>query len=242
MLPLLQQVNFFWHSSLLVLIAHYHVLYALSCLYPTGNHLIPNPTLLLTLLFLAFFRLLTGLIESTYAFGLLQTDIPPEIGFVLLLLSPLALLISPRWVSGRAARSLALSARLLVLLGWGLLPWLDTREKLLAGGIGAGLFWLFLPAFLRAAPGLATPFHMGGALALAGLASIFLHALNAGLPPDGAQARLVYGLLAGLGMVLLSGRPALAAEPALSAPPRRPRVPVARAARPPRALPGQGAV
>ena len=31
--------------------------------------------------FLAFFQLITGLIEATYTFGLLSVDIPPEIIF-----------------------------------------------------------------------------------------------------------------------------------------------------------------
>jgi hypothetical protein len=43
---------------------------------------------LFAVLFLVFFQLLTTFIEKTYVFGLLQTDIPAEIAFVLFLLLP----------------------------------------------------------------------------------------------------------------------------------------------------------
>ena len=49
-----------------------------------------------SLLALAFLCLLTTFVEAVYTFGLLGTDIPPEIVCVLFLLSPLLLLVFPR--------------------------------------------------------------------------------------------------------------------------------------------------
>jgi endonuclease/exonuclease/phosphatase family metal-dependent hydrolase len=166
-----------------------------------------QPLILYSLLFLAFFQLLSGLIEATYAFGLLQVDIPPEIGFVLFLLSPLVLIVFPGWLEGRAARNMALLTGLLALYCWGLLPWLDTRGRLLAAGLGTGLLLLFLPALLRQAPAHFSPRRLGCALGLAGLLSILLYTLGGGQPPAGLLARAIHGLLAGLAMVLFAWFP-----------------------------------
>ena len=46
---------------------------------------------LASILFLFFLQLLTEYVESIYLFGLLGSSIPPEIGMVLLFLSPLVL-------------------------------------------------------------------------------------------------------------------------------------------------------
>lgn len=43
------------------------------------------------LLFAAFFWLLTRFVEAIYTLGLLGVEIPPEVGSVVLLLSPLVL-------------------------------------------------------------------------------------------------------------------------------------------------------
>jgi endonuclease/exonuclease/phosphatase family metal-dependent hydrolase len=105
------------------------------------------PVALFSILFLFFFQLLTDFMVAVYAFGLLQVDIPIEIAFVLLLLSPVLLILFPRWLSGRrtllALVSLVLICRVIEVL-------LDTRGQLIVAGIGTASFLIFLPAWLAA--------------------------------------------------------------------------------------------
>src|SRR5512139_1380864 len=103
------------------------------------------PIILFSILFLFFLQLLTDFVAAVYAFGLLQVEIPIEIAFVLLLLSPVLLILFPRWLSGRRALlalvSLMLICRIVEVL-------LDTRGQLIVAGIGTASFLIFLPAFL----------------------------------------------------------------------------------------------
>src|SRR5512139_3628032 len=103
------------------------------------------PVVLFSILFLFFFQLLTDFMAAVYAFGLLQVDIPIEIAFVLLLLSPVLLVLFPRWLSGRrtllALVSLMLICRVVEVL-------LDTRGQLIAAGISTAAFLIFLPGWL----------------------------------------------------------------------------------------------
>ena len=52
------------------------------------------------LLFLFFFQLVSDFVEAIYAFGLMGTDIPVEIVFVLFFFSPIILLILPKGITG----------------------------------------------------------------------------------------------------------------------------------------------
>jgi endonuclease/exonuclease/phosphatase family metal-dependent hydrolase len=104
-----------------------------------------SPIVLFSILWLFFFQLLTDFVAAVYAFGLLQVEIPIEIAFVLLLLSPVLLVMFPRWLSTRRA--------LLVLVGLVLIcrvveVLLDTRGQMIVAGIGTASFLIFLPAFL----------------------------------------------------------------------------------------------
>ncbi len=103
------------------------------------------PVVLFSILFLSFFQLLTDFIAAVYAFGLLQVEIPIEIAFVLLLLSPVLFVLFPRRLSTRRAvlmlASLVLISRIVEVL-------LDTRGQMIVAGIGTASFLIFLPAFL----------------------------------------------------------------------------------------------
>src|SRR5512139_2184025 len=103
------------------------------------------PVVLFSILFLFFFQLLTDFVAAVYAFGLLQVDIPIEIAFVLLLLSPVLLILFPRWLSGQRAL-LALVTVVLICRVVEVL--LDTRGQLIVAGIGTASFLISLPAFL----------------------------------------------------------------------------------------------
>jgi endonuclease/exonuclease/phosphatase family metal-dependent hydrolase len=136
------------------------------------------PIILFSILFLFFFQLLTDFMAAVYAFGLLQVDIPIEIAFVLLLLSPVLLILFPRWLSGRRALlalvSVVLICRVLEVL-------LDTRGQLIVAGIGTASFLIFLPAWLavqsRESAGLRSlTVGLGAMFAMA--LSLLLRALN----------------------------------------------------------------
>jgi endonuclease/exonuclease/phosphatase family metal-dependent hydrolase len=135
--------------------------------------------LLYAILFLAFFQLLTDLVEATYAFGLLMTGIPVEIASILLLLSPVLLLVFPRRVP---RRFLVISAGLVLVCRAGSVV-LDTRGQMLLSGVGTGLFLLFLPVLVwhyGQKKDKTAGISLAAGLALAVLLSILLRALYSG--------------------------------------------------------------
>jgi hypothetical protein len=79
-----------------------------------------------------------------YAFGLLNTNIPPELVTVLVLLSPLLLLLLP---GGIPSGGLLILGELAVLCR-AVEVLLDTHGRMLVSGLGVGVFLLFFPALL----------------------------------------------------------------------------------------------
>jgi endonuclease/exonuclease/phosphatase family metal-dependent hydrolase len=93
---------------------------------------------------LFFFQLITEFIEAVYLFGLLGSEIPPEIGMVFLFLSPLLLFcfrnrISPRWIN--LLLTVALLARTVEII-------LPTRGRMIVSGIGVAAMLMVFPAIL----------------------------------------------------------------------------------------------
>jgi len=132
----------------------------------------------LSLVFLTFFQLVSDFIESVYTFGLLGTDIPPEMVSVVLFFTPLALLFVRRTPSLRVALILAADAALLRALEIVLPP----AGKMLAGGLGVGVMLVLLPNLLantRRSRGL-NAVSMSAGLALSLAFSILLRSLGAG--------------------------------------------------------------
>lgn len=161
-------------------------------------------TLLLATLFFAFLHLLTLFIEAVYTLGLLGVEIPPQIGFVALLLAPLLLLAFPRWLAQRSHR-LARWTMAAALLCSSIAALLPIDWRLLVTGLGCGAFLLGLPALLRLRPGAAA---LGGGLALAGLATAALRALHSGNLLARAPLWLAAAALLGItGLVLLRRLP-----------------------------------
>ncbi len=78
-----------------------------------------------------FFQLLTDFVASVYAFGLLGTDIPPEIATVLVLFAPVLLLLMRRAPSQSKLLGLILLTGIVEVL-------LDTRGRMLVSGLGVG--------------------------------------------------------------------------------------------------------
>jgi endonuclease/exonuclease/phosphatase family metal-dependent hydrolase len=166
--------------------------------------------LLDSLLFLVFFCSLTSFIEATYSIGLLGVDLPPEIAYALLILSPLVLLFFPRLLESRGGAK--------ILGGLGLVAWaislpLGTKGRMIAAGLGCALLLLFFPARLRQAG--RGKLELGGGLALAVLLSAAARSLRSGnlILSDGAY--LVLGIILAalaLSLLLLEGK-----EPPLAA-------------------------
>jgi endonuclease/exonuclease/phosphatase family metal-dependent hydrolase len=96
------------------------------------------------LLSLFFLQLLSEFVEAVYAFGLLNTSLPPELVAVLVLLSPLLLLLLP---GGIPSGGLLILGELVVICR-AVEVVMDTRGRMLVSGLGAGAFLLFFPALL----------------------------------------------------------------------------------------------
>ncbi len=159
---------------------------------------------LFAVLFLFFLQLLTTFIESTYAFGLLQTGIPYEAAAILLLFSPLALLFFKRRDPERA---LLLTGELLLLFRMPLAVLVDTRGKMLLAGAGTALFLVFFPLLLwrlgRKGDS-AGALRLGAGLVTGAALNILLRTVNSGndITEFGMFRYLAWALAIGAGLLL----------------------------------------
>ena len=133
------------------------------------------------IIFSVFFQLLTEFVEAIYLYGLLGTDIPPEIGMVLLFFSPALLLVFKKPFTTTKGWQILLSIALIARVIEISLP---TRGRLIASGIGLAAILLFFPAFLAAKQKSATnkgfTKETGAGLTLAIFLLILFRALNSG--------------------------------------------------------------
>ncbi len=146
------------------------------------NRRFPLDVFVYAILFLFFIQLLTGLVENTYAFGLLQTSVPYQAASIFLLFTPLALWIFPDLGSSRSAQFIMITGEL-VFLCRAVSGMLDQSGQMVACGLGSGLFLLFFPVLLwklGKKGNLGAAYRMGSGLALAVLLSILLRSLYAG--------------------------------------------------------------
>jgi endonuclease/exonuclease/phosphatase family metal-dependent hydrolase len=152
-----------------------------------------------SLLAFVFFSLITGFIEATYTFGLLGTDIPPEIVYILFLFSPFLLLLVPRSLDSRIFSTVAAG---LAIAAWAISLPLATRWRMLAMGVGCGFFLIYLTCAIRQSSGSAS--GRGAALGLGALLSMLVRSLSSGNLLLTAGWRLAAGVvLAALALVLL---------------------------------------
>jgi endonuclease/exonuclease/phosphatase family metal-dependent hydrolase len=163
------------------------------------------------LIFLLFFQLVSDFVETIYTFGLLGTNIPPEIVSVLFFFTPLILLFFRRGLPYRFALVLAgvaaLAHPLEVMLG--------PKGKMLVSGLGVGCLFVLLPLLLvdkmRGDKGNARA-EIGSGLALALVFSIVLRSLGAGSDLSLLYAWLSWlfaiGLLALIVLTVRSDMPA----------------------------------
>lgn len=146
-----------------------------------------GPALFYGLLLLFFFQLCSDFIETIYAIGLMNVEIPPELVSVVLFFSPVVLLFFRRGFSARvnlALMGLVAGLRILELVVSG-------GAKMIVSGLGVGAFLLLLPAWLarRAAEqDTDSTDELSAGLALALAFSVFLRALGSGSDPLPAQS------------------------------------------------------
>jgi endonuclease/exonuclease/phosphatase family metal-dependent hydrolase len=152
-----------------------------------------------SLLLLALLSALTGFIEATYTFGLLGTDLPPELLFVLLLLSPVLLLPFSRLLESGA---FTVAAGGLGLACWAASLPLGVRPRMIVAGAACALLIPVLAARIRQRR--RGPLELGTSLAMAVLASVMLRSLASGSLLLSAGTPLGLGIgCAALGLVLL---------------------------------------
>ncbi|MFC1936133.1 endonuclease/exonuclease/phosphatase family protein [Chloroflexota bacterium] len=136
--------------------------------------------LLSSVIFLFFFQLLTDFIEAIYIFGLMGTEIPPELGMVALFFSPLLLLFFRKKVSPLMLKILVS----LVAVVRAVEIFLPTQSRLIVSGIGLAACLLYFPSVLARprSPESMRVFTRRArtGLSLAVLASIMLRALGSG--------------------------------------------------------------
>jgi endonuclease/exonuclease/phosphatase family metal-dependent hydrolase len=133
--------------------------------------------LLTAILFLFFFQLITDFVEAIYAFGLLGTAIPPELGFVLLLFSPLALLFLKRSPSPKTLTLFVM----IMLLSRAVEVYLDTRGKMILSGLGVAAFFFIFPLILQTWKEGKDTLTLGVGLSLGISLSILLREVNSGV-------------------------------------------------------------
>jgi endonuclease/exonuclease/phosphatase family metal-dependent hydrolase len=181
--------------------------------------------LLITIVFLFFFQLITEFVEAVYLFGLLGSDIPPEIGMVALFLSPLLLFffrdrISPRWL--KFLLTIALLARAAEVV-------LPTRSRMIVSGIGVAAMLMVFPAILSRprSPESRQRFirQVGVGLTLALFVAILTRALHSGsdLFAYGMFKLVTWGL-AVVALILLWRQPVTQDQTASNGTPRKGRV------------------
>ena len=160
-----------------------------------------KPVLFFGLLFLLFFQLVSDFIETVYAFGLLGTDIPPEIVSVLLFFTPLILLLFRRGLPYRVTLALAGIAA----LAHPLEVMLDPKGKMLVSGLGSGLpVRVILPVLLaHRTPRRKEGRELGSGLALGLALSILLRSLGAGSDLSLLQPWLSWLFAIGLLVIVL---------------------------------------
>jgi endonuclease/exonuclease/phosphatase family metal-dependent hydrolase len=135
-------------------------------------------TILYSLVFLLFFQLAADFVETIYTFGLLGTNIPPEVVSIVFFFSPLVLLFFRRWLPHRSGLVLAGAAALMRALEVSL----DKNGKILASGLGVGFLLVLLPVWLAEynSDEDSTSSEMGAGFAAALAFSILLRSLGAG--------------------------------------------------------------
>lgn len=132
-----------------------------------------------SLVFLFFLQLVSDFIEAIYTFGLLGTDIPPEIISVVFFFAPVLLIPFRRGLPARALPWLMAAIGICRALAVSL----DTANRMLISGVGVGLFFLLLPTLFSSQSvrkSKASAIELGIGLTFALALSISLRLLGAG--------------------------------------------------------------
>jgi len=138
-------------------------------------------SLLPAIIFMTFFQMLTEFVEAIYLFGLLGTEIPTEIGLVILFFSPSLLFLAKKRLPAPLSLKILLT---IALLSRGVEIFLPTRGRLIFSGIGFAAMLLFFTAFLSSRQliqkNVIKVKEVGAGLSLAIFALILTKAVNSG--------------------------------------------------------------
>jgi len=154
---------------------------------------------------MTFFQLLTEFVEAIYLFGLLGTEIPPEIGLVILFFSPLLLLPLKKVLSAPLGLKLLLS---IALLSRGVEIFLPTQGRLIFSGIGFAAMLLFFTGVMTNRQFIQNSItrikELGAGLSLAVLALILTRAVNSGSDITATgMFRIISLFIVGIGIALV---------------------------------------
>ena len=157
------------------------------------------------IIFMTFFQLLTEFVEAIYLFGLLGTEIPTEIGLVILFLSPLLLLLLKKPLTSSLGLKLLLS---IALISRAIEIFLPTRGRLIFSGIGFATMLLFFTAFLSNRKIIRKQNtkikEIGAGLSLAIFALILTKAVNSGSDLTAVgMFRIFSGFIVATGIILV---------------------------------------
>jgi endonuclease/exonuclease/phosphatase family metal-dependent hydrolase len=132
------------------------------------------------ILLLFFLQLVSKFIESIYAFGLMGTNIPPEIASILLVFTPILWLFP----TGKTIQRKAQGLIVLMLVSRLVYPLLDARGQMMVAGIGVAAFLLLMPALLFEAAAnqkAQVAKEMAAGLMLGWLGSVLLRTFGSGI-------------------------------------------------------------
>ena len=157
------------------------------------------------IIFMIFFQLLTEFVEAIYLFGLLGTEIPTEIGLVILFFSPILLLFLKKPLTSPFGLKLLVS---ISLVSRAIEIFLPTRGRLIFSGIGFASMLLFFTAFLSNPKILQKSTtkvkEIGSGLSLAIFALVLTRAVNSGSDLTAiGMFRIVSWFIVAMGLVLV---------------------------------------
>ena len=159
------------------------------------------PMLAYAIIFLVFIQAAGTLVESIYILDLMHTTLDAKVLGLLFFLAPLLLVPFAR----KSPRPLAWLTFAVLLAARGMLPFLDTNNRLVAAGLATGasfgLFLLMLITQLRRETGAPTGQLGAAGLAMAVSLSVLLRTVNHGveysLTPTGGWTGILLGLILG---------------------------------------------
>ncbi len=154
------------------------------------------------ILFLFLVQAVTTFVESIYILDLMNTSLDEKAAGVLFFFSPVMLFLIDR----QRSRTVGWVCLFILVVGRGLLPYLDTAGRLLAGGMAAGAGLVLLPLWLTTTQEVVDDHAWlapAQGLALGAVASTLQRSMYGSLDISLAGTGSILGWLEAVGLVLL---------------------------------------